>query len=108
MNQPEVARAELPSGVSELRRIVANTPTYVLLQDDPHATKALRTAARALADEARAHDAVRAERLLIELRRVWRELPEARRLEPQAYEQLWERLVTACIEEFYRPANPPR
>jgi len=108
MTQREDFRADLPSGVAELRRIVANTPPYVLLQDDPHGTQSIRSAARALADEARAHDAVRAERLLIELRRIWRELPEARKLEPEAHEQLWERLVTACIEEFYRPANPPR
>ena len=107
MNQPEDTRAEL-SGVSELRRMVANTPMYVRVQEDPHAAQALRSAARALAEEARAQDAIRAERLLIDLRRIWRELPETRRLQPEAHEQLWERLVTACIEEFYRPVNPSR
>jgi len=107
MNQSEDARTELPSGAAELRRVVANTPAYVLLQDDPHGTQSIRSAARALAEEARAQDATRAERLLIALRRIWRELPEARRLEPEAHDQLWERLVTACIEEFYRPGSPP-
>lgn len=91
-----------------MRRAIANTPTQELLAIDAHEQQPLREIARALAAEARAHDAVRAERLLIDLRRVWRELPEARRLDPQAHEELWDLLVRTCIEEFYRPDTDSR
>lgn len=99
---------EPSSGLTELRRVLSETPTHVLLGDGAHDEQPLRHAARALAADARTRDAVRAERLLIELRRMWRDLPEARHLEPKAHDQLWERLVTACIEEFYRTTNEPR
>ena len=51
---------------------------------------------------------MRAEHLLIELRRIWRDIPEARYLDPRAHEELWDRLVTACIEEFYRSDTDAR
>jgi hypothetical protein len=104
MSAPEYSA----SGLAELRRVLAETPPHVLLADDAQAHQPLRCLARVLADDARARDAVRAERLLIELRRMWRDLPEARHLPPEAHEQLWQRLVTACIEEFYRSARTSR
>ena len=104
----ETDPGEHDSGVTRLRRAIANTPTHELLAIEDAQVQPLREIARALAAEARALDAVRAERLLIELRRVWRDLPEARRLEPQAHDELWDRLVRACIEEFYRPDANPR
>ena len=88
--------------------MLTHTPAHVLLSDESQIGQPLRDVARMLAEEARARDAVRAERLLIELRHMWRDLPEARHLEPRAHEQLWQRLVTACIEEFYRLSDSPR
>ena len=95
------SRAHAPALV-ELRRVLTDTPSHLLQGDFAHPEQPLRRVARALADDARARDDVRAELLLIELRHLWRELPEARRLEPRTHEELWDRLVTACIEEFYR------
>ena len=108
MSQLENSSEELPTGSAELRRVLSDTPTHVLLAAETSAERPLRHAARALADEARARDAVRAERLLIELRRIWRDIPEARYLDPRAHEELWDRLVTACIEEFYRSDGEKR
>ena len=68
------------------------------------AEEALRTAARRLAAEARAEDAVRGERLVIMLRRAWRDLPEVQALgDDGRRELLWGRLVQLCCEEFYAP-----
>lgn len=103
MSQRDTDPREGNSGITRLRRAIANTPAHVLLAIDDPREQPLREIARALAEEARAQDAVRAERLLIDLRRVWRDLPEARGLEPHAHEELWNRLVRNCIEEFYRP-----
>lgn len=108
MTESDNSPRGLSSGLAELRRVLSDTPTHVLLGDGAHAEQPLRHAARALAADARARDSVRAERLLIELRRMWRELPEARHLDPKAHDQLWERLVTACIEEFYGSTNKAR
>ena len=108
MSQFDDSPPELSSGLAELRRVLTETPPHVLLGDDARDAQPLRQAARVLANDARSHDAVRAERLLIELRRIWRELPEARHFDLRTHEQLWSRLVTACVEEFYRPANRPR
>ena len=108
MSQLENSSRELPTGSAELRRVLSDTPAHVLLADETGAEQPLRQAARVLADEARARDAVRAEHLLIELRRIWRDIPEARYLDPRAHEELWDRLVTACIEEFYRSDTDAR
>ena len=70
------------------------------------ADRALRAVARHLAAEARLRDPVRAERLLLELRRAWRELPEVRQLADDGCRRaLWDRLVLLCCEEFYAPAR---
>ena len=108
MQEEDPAPDENDSGIIRLRRLIANTPTAELLAQADHSSQSLRAVARAIAAEARAQDAIRAERLLIELRRVWRELPEARHLEPRAQEELWDRLVRTCIEEFYRPSAETR
>ena len=67
----------------------------------PGGDPSLRSAARLLADEARAGDSVRAERLLIALRRVWCRLPEAQAVPDPERDALWDRLVLLCCEEFY-------
>ena len=108
MSQADNSSREHPSGFAELRRVLSDTPAHVLLADDGHADQPLRDVARALADDARARDAVRAERLLIDLRRIWRDIPETRYLDPRAHEELWDRLVTACVEEFYRREDEAR
>lgn len=108
MSQADNSRPEHSSGFDALRRVLSDTPAQVLLARDGHLEQPLRDVARALADDARARDAVRAERLLIELRRIWRDIPETRYLDPKANEELWDRLVTACVEEFYRPGIDPR
>jgi hypothetical protein len=67
-----------------------------------HAELALRLAIRRLAQEARANDAVRAERLLVSLRRGLYALPSVRRLlDEEDNGGLWDLLVLLCCEEFY-------
>lgn len=71
--------------------------------------RALRDAARRLASEARAHDPVRAERLLIELRTGWLQLPAVQQVaEPTLRRALWDRVVLFCCEEFYAPLAGPQ
>lgn len=64
--------------------------------------RALRGAAQRLAAEARARDAVRAECLLIDLRRAWSQLPAVQHLHDAVVKgALWDRVVLLCCEEFY-------
>jgi hypothetical protein len=64
--------------------------------------RALRNAAKRLAAEARARDAVRAECLLIDLRSAWSQLPAVQRVHDAAVRRdLWDRVVLLCCEEFY-------
>lgn len=68
--------------------------------------RAFRDAARRLAAEARGHDSVRAERLLIALRSAWLQLPAVQRLtDAVARRSLWDRVVLLCCEEFYSPSG---
>jgi len=108
MTTPDDTLRAVPPGIAELRRVLRETPPHEFLNQGAQDERPLRRAARVLADDARARDAVRAERLLIELRRYWRQLPEARLLEPEVHDRMWDRLVTACIEEFYGPTDAPR
>jgi hypothetical protein len=99
--------ATAPSpGLCELERALAAFPPETLLVRESAAGDALRAAAHLLAAEARAADPVRAERLLIALRRAWRELPEVESLPGDgARRALWDRFVRLCCEEFYAPAR---
>ena len=68
--------------------------------DAPESGDATRTALRRLCDAAHARD-LRAEELLI-LKDAWRELPEARRAARDDERAALSRVVTLCIEEYYR------
>ena len=84
----------------------AHAPEALLAREVTGAER-LRAAARLLADEARAANPVRAERLLVALRQAWEELPRVRRgADDDARRALWDRLVLICCEEFYAPAPP--
>lgn len=102
----EPTRPEL-SGVDALARVLAAYGPERLSGrgETRESDRALRAAARRLAAEARTRDAVAAERLLIELRRAWRELPQMRGLGDSARRAaIWDRVVGLCCEEFYAPA----
>ena len=72
------------------------------------ADRALRGVARRLAAEARAADPVRAERLLVDLRRAWQGMPAVRQIPDSGPRRaLWDRLVRLCCEEFYGRATMP-
>jgi len=95
------------SGIDALGCVLAAyAPERLLGRGEARASdRALRAAAHRLAAEARAQDAVRAERLLIELRRRWQKLPEIQRVPDDGRRRaLWDRLVRLCCEEFYAPA----
>lgn len=101
------------SGIDALATvIVLYGPARLLGRGDKRASDhALRGAVRRLVEEARQTDAVRGERLLIELRRVFRALPSIQRLPVDGPGgELWDRLVLLCCEEFYAAdaASGPR
>jgi hypothetical protein len=92
------------AGITALERVLERYPAESLLSNDTVAAQALRGAIRILAMEARAHDAVRGERLLIAVRCAWRDFPEVRRLSEEGVrDDLWRHLVRLCCEEFYGP-----
>lgn len=94
-------------GIGALAAVLATyeAPRLVGHGERRDSDRALRAVAGRLATEARARDSVRAERLVIELRRAWLALPELA-LVPQGALRgaLWDRLVRLCCEEFYAPA----
>jgi hypothetical protein len=92
------------SGMDALATVIAlYGPTRLIGRGERRASDhALRTVVRRLVEEARRTDPVRGERLLIELRRAWRALPAIQRLPVDGPgDELWDRLVLLCCEEFY-------
>ena len=110
-----VADREVPiptdvSGLDALRQVLATYNTDRLFGQGElrESDRALRRVVQRLAAEARAEDPARGERLVIGLRRAWRDLPEVRALgEDGRRELLWDRLVQLCCEEFYVTAGRP-
>ena len=97
-------------GLDVLQRVIAAYgPERFLGQGRRRAAdRALRAAARRLAADARAVDPVRAERLLVELRRAWQGWPAVQGVPDDGVRRaLWDRLVLLCCEEFYAPAGQP-
>lgn len=64
------------------------------------ADHSLRRALRALCVEARAKE-LRAEQLILIFKRVWHSLPESRGGEARKRQNLLDRLITICVEEYY-------
>jgi hypothetical protein len=60
-----------------------------------------RRALRAVCEEAR-ENSILVERLVILCKDVWRSLPEARQLPRDVREATLARVITLCIDEFYR------
>jgi len=95
-------------GIDALSRVLREHAPHALtgVTPDECAAAELRAAARLLAADARAAHPGCAERLVIELKVVWRTLPEVRRLPAGGErEEVWYRLVRLCIEEFYVAAG---
>lgn len=69
---------------------------------DGNPTSTLRDELCRVADEARSRQ-IRAEQLLVLLKDLWADLPEVRRaVDVKEKAALLQRLVTWCIEEYYR------
>jgi hypothetical protein len=101
---PGDGRAAGSSGLEDLALVVATYGPERLL--GPGAARvsdhALRDAIRCLVAEAREGGTTGAEGLVIDLRRAWSLLPVIRQLSPETPRQeLWDRVVTLCCEEFY-------
>ena len=95
------------SGIADLEQVLDRYGADALLTRDSVGAQALRSAIRLLAAEAREHDPVRGERLLIAVRCAWRDFPEVRRMAEQGLrDELWSHLVHLCCEEFYGPRVP--
>lgn len=85
--------------------VAAYGPERLLGRGNARASdRALRSAARRLAAEARAQDPARAERLLVQLKGAWPALPAVRAVtDLRERRALWDRVVGLCVEEFYSP-----
>ena len=106
---PEVASpGSEADGLAALARVLAAYGAERLAGrgERREADAALRAAVRCLAASARAQDPVRAERLLLAVKPVWRALPPHQNsAEADARAALWPRLVALCVEEFYAPSH---
>lgn len=60
----------------------------------------LRTSLRDACGRAR-RDGVRAEQVIVSLKKAWREVPERLRVPQHDADQVLARVVTACINEYY-------
>ena len=66
----------------------------------PSTDHSLRRALRAFCIEARTRE-LRAEQLILLFKRVWRTLPEARGADTRKKQDMLDRLITICVEEYY-------
>ena len=70
--------------------------------EQPAEASGLRAALRAVAVEAQARQ-IRAEQLIVVLKQVWHTVPEVRSAPTRDIQDgLLDRLITACIQEYYR------
>ena len=104
---PDLSEGPTQSGMADLEQVLDRYGVDALLTKESVGAQALRSAIRLLAAEAREHDPVRGERLLIAVRCAWRDFPEVRRMAEQGpRDELWSHLVQLCCEEFYGPRAP--
>ena len=95
-----------PNSSSEpvlLRDLLGRTLHSLLAEErqENQPTGDLRLALRDVCDRAR-NDGLRAEQLLLALKHAWRELPERRGLPRVDADAAFARVITACINEYYR------
>ena len=93
---PPESTASLPAeALDAMRRAM------VAYTERPGESAGLRTALRAVAVEAQRRH-IRAEQLIIALKQVWHAVPEVQQASTQQeQDRLLDRLITACIEEYY-------
>ena len=66
----------------------------------PSADPSVRRALRALCLEARAKD-LRPEQLILLFKRAWYSLPESRGHDTKKKQEMLDRLITICVEEYF-------
>lgn len=66
----------------------------------PSADLSLRRALRALCLEARARE-LRAEQVIVLFKRAWDTLPESRGRDGGKKQEMLDRVITVCVEEYY-------
>lgn len=66
----------------------------------PSSDLATRRALRALCLEARTRE-LRAEQLIVLFKRIWHSLPESRGRDTHKKQQMLDRMITICVEEYY-------
>lgn len=96
-NRPPDPAAGLPEeALAAMRRAMSE---YLVRPGD--ATE-LRTALRVISTEARARQ-LRAEQLIVALKQAWHSVPDVQHAATQQErDRLLDRLITVCIEEYYR------
>jgi hypothetical protein len=84
----------LLTAVDALRNALA---THRQASDPCHG---LRPIAQRLTQHAKANG-MRAEHVIVLVKRLWEAVPEGRRLEPASGKALRERLISMCIDDYY-------
>ena len=92
-------------GSDSLAQLVRGTLRCALRPNAPEAE--VREAMRGACSVARG-EGVQPEHLLVALKQVWLEMPETRRMLPDAREITLSSLVTLCIKEYFAPWRAPR
>ena len=103
------ALSSLGSSIGELRALALAVLRHSIAgADDTRVPgEQIRSKVRQLCDAARSRE-IRAEQLLILTKEAWRELPEARRSNPQHTRAMLDRVITLLIDEYYAPQHRPQ
>jgi hypothetical protein len=92
------ATSRLPSLL--LAKATERTLTLALQPDGTSRAVALQRAMRALCEEAH-RQGMRAEELIVLFKRTWHARPELHHMSREENAQLFDAVVTMCIEEYY-------
>lgn len=93
-------RDDLQSSVLSERAMTALRSALQGQLRQPSADHSLRRALRALCIEARTRE-LRAEQLILLFKGVWHTLPESRGKDTRKKQEMLDRLITICVEEYY-------
>ena len=97
---PMRTRDDLQSSVLSERAMTALRSALQGQLRQPSADHSLRRALRALCIEARTRE-LRAEQLILLFKGVWHTLPESRGKDTRKKQEMLDRLITICVEEYY-------
>ena len=97
--QPDTVSTGNVSVLSERATTAVRSALQAQLRQ-PSGDDSLRRALRSLCVEARARE-LRAEQVIVLFKRAWDTLPESRGTDGRKKQEMLDRVITVCVEEYY-------